>query len=167
MSAISPLAHAAQREENAENHSVCVQVKRLAATQTHVPAYKTAGAAGMDIEAAVDEPLVVAPGQRVLIPSGFAVAIPQGFEGQIRPRSGLALSHGVTVLNSPGTIDSDYRGEMKVLLINHGDADFTVRRGDRIAQLVICPVAHANVQVVVELDDTSRGDGGYGSTGLQ
>jgi dUTP pyrophosphatase len=129
------------------------------------PRYQTEGAAGMDLHAAVEEPLTIAPGDRALVPTGWAVAIPAGFEGQVRPRSGLALRWGVTVLNAPGTIDADYRGEVKVLLVNHGQAPVVVSRGDRIAQLVICPVARANLREVEALDPTPRGAGGYGSTG--
>jgi len=113
----------------------------------------------------VVEPITIAPGARALVPTGWAVAIPTGFEGQVRPRSGLALRHGITVLNAPGTIDADYRGELAVLLINHGDDPFVVRRGDRIAQLLICPVARAELREVEALDATARGSGGYGSTG--
>ena len=109
--------------------------------------------------------MVIAPGQRALVGTGWAIAIPPGFEGQVRPRSGLALRHGITVLNTPGTIDADYRGEIKVVLANFGDADFVVRAGDRIAQLVIAPVARAALRVVASLDGTPRGAGGYGSTG--
>ena len=130
-----------------------------------VPAYATAGAAGLDLAAAIDSPLTLAPGQRVLIPTGLAIALPEGYEAQLRPRSGLAFKHGVTVLNAPGTIDWDYRGELKALLINHGDAPFTIERGMRIAQLVIASVVQASLTVVADLDDTARGAGGYGSTG--
>ena len=130
-----------------------------------VPAYATAGAAGLDLAAAIDSPLTLAPGQRVLIPTGLAIALPEGYEAQLRPRSGLAFKHGVTVLNAPGTIDWDYRGELKALLINHGDAPFTIERGMRIAQLVIAPVVQATLRSVKDLDDTARGAGGYGSTG--
>jgi dUTP pyrophosphatase len=129
------------------------------------PSYQTEGAAGMDLCAALAEPLTLAPGERALVPTGWSVAIPPGFEGQVRPRSGLALKHGVTVLNAPGTIDADYRGEIKVVLVNHGQAPFSVGRGDRIAQLVVCPVARAELREVERLDDTARGAGGYGSTG--
>ncbi len=129
------------------------------------PSYQTEGAAGMDLPAAIAEPVILAPGRRELIPTGWAFAIPAGFEGQVRPRSGLALKHGVTVLNAPGTIDSDYRGEVKVVLINLGSADFLVHPGDRIAQLVIAPVVRAGLEVVASLDTTVRADGGYGSTG--
>jgi dUTP pyrophosphatase len=129
------------------------------------PRYQTEGAAGMDLHAAIAAPLTLAPGARALVPTGWAVAIPPGFEGQVRPRSGLSLRHGVTVLNAPGTIDADYRGEIKVVLVNHGQVPFSIARGDRIAQLVICPVARAELTLVEALDATSRGAGGYGSTG--
>ena len=120
----------------------------------------------MDLCAAVDAPVTLAPGERRLMPTGYAVAIPRGYEGQVRPRSGLALRHGVTVLNAPGTVDADYRGELRVLLVNLGSEPFVVRRGDRIAQLVICPVAEAELVEVETLDETARGGGGYGSTGV-
>ena len=131
-----------------------------------LPAYATAGAAGMDIVAAVTEDLVLAPGARSAVPTGLSMAVPAGHEVQVRPRSGLALRHGVTVANAPGTIDSDYRGEVKILLVNLGDADFTVSRGMRIAQIVLAPVIRADPKLVEELDDTARGSGGFGSTGL-
>jgi dUTP pyrophosphatase len=132
-----------------------------------LPAYETAQAAGMDLRAAVpeDEPLVLRPGSRFPVPTGLAFALPEGFEAQVRPRSGLAAKHGVTCLNSPGTVDADYRGEVKVILINHGEEDFTIRRGDRIAQLVIAPVVQAHWAEVESLDETARGAGGFGSTG--
>jgi dUTP pyrophosphatase len=132
-----------------------------------LPAYETAHAAGMDLRAAVpeDEPLTLRPGDRHAVPTGVAMAIPPGFEGQVRPRSGLALRAGVTCLNSPGTVDADYRGEVRVILINHGPENFTVRRGDRIAQLVIAPVVQASWRETEALEETSRGDGGFGSTG--
>jgi dUTP pyrophosphatase len=130
-----------------------------------LPAYQSEGAAGMDLCAAVRDPVQIPPGERRLIPTGVGVAIPRGFEGQVRPRSGLALRHGVTVLNAPGTVDSDYRGELMVALINHGSDPFVVARGERIAQLVICPVAEATLDLVSSLDETARGEGGYGSTG--
>jgi dUTP pyrophosphatase len=138
---------------------------RVGNVETAVPAYQSEDAAGMDLPAAVAEDVTIAPGGRALVGTGWAVAIPRGFEGQVRPRSGLALRHGITVLNSPGTIDADYRGEIKVVLANFGDQPFVVRRGDRIAQLVVTPVARAAVRVVATLDATARGDGGYGSTG--
>jgi dUTP pyrophosphatase len=132
-----------------------------------LPAYETTQAAGMDLRAAVpeDAPLVLRPGDRHPVPTGLAFALPAGFEGQVRPRSGLAAKAGVTCLNTPGTIDADYRGEVKVILINHGPEDFTIRRGDRIAQLVIAPVAQARWIEVESLDETARGAGGFGSTG--
>ena len=132
-----------------------------------LPAYETGGAAGMDLRAAVadDAPLVLKPGARDMVPTGLAFAVPAGFEAQVRPRSGLAAKAGITCLNTPGTIDSDYRGEVKVILINLGPEDFTIRRGDRIAQLVIAPVVQATWAEVADLDETSRGAGGFGSTG--
>lgn len=132
-----------------------------------LPAYETPGSAGMDLRAAVpdEEPMVLRPGARALVPTGMCWAIPQGYEVQIRPRSGLAAKAGVTCLNTPGTIDSDYRGEVKVILINLGEEDFTIRRGDRIAQMVIAPVAQAGWSEVESLDETARGGGGFGSTG--
>ncbi len=130
-----------------------------------LPAYATAGAAGLDVVAAVDEPLLLAPGARTAVPTGLAMAIPPGFEIQVRPRSGLALKHGLTVANAPGTIDSDYRGEVKVLLINLGSATVTIERGMRIAQLVPAVVTRARLAVVERLDATDRGAGGFGSTG--
>lgn len=142
-----------------------LRVVRVGNVPTPLPAYQSADAAGLDLHAAVEAPLTLAPGARALVPTGIAMAIPRGFEGQVRPRSGLALRHGVTVLNSPGTIDADYRGEVKVLLINLGQEPFTVKAGDRIAQLVIAKVERAELVVVTELDSTERGAGGYGSTG--
>lgn len=132
-----------------------------------VPRQQSSGAAGMDLHAAVppDDPMILAPGQRALVPCGFAMALPEGFEGQVRPRSGLAAKFGVTVLNAPGTIDADYRGEVKVILINHGDAPFAINRGERIAQLVVAPVIAAQFSLEDELDETVRGTGGFGSTG--
>jgi len=132
-----------------------------------LPAYESALAAGMDLRAAVPdaEPFVLKPGSRHAVPTGLAFALPAGFEGQVRPRSGLALKAGVTCLNTPGTIDADYRGEVKVILINLGEEDFTVRRGDRIAQLVIAPVVQASWSEVASLDETARGANGFGSTG--
>ena len=126
-----------------------------------LPAYETAQAAGMDLRAAVphDEPVVLHPGDRAAVPTGLAFALPAGFEGQVRPRSGLALKHGVTCLNTPGTIDADYRGEVKVILINHGPEAFTIRRGDRIAQLVVAPVVQSRWAEVESLDETARGAG--------
>ena len=132
-----------------------------------LPAYETAGAAGMDLRAAVpdEEPFVLRPGARHPIPTGLAFALPAGFEAQVRPRSGLAAKHGVTCLNTPGTIDADYRGEVKVILVNLGEEDFVIRRGERIAQLIIAPVVQATWAEVESLDETARGAGGFGSTG--
>ena len=132
-----------------------------------LPRYMTPQAAGMDLHAAVGRPLTIACGGIALIPTGFAMALPPGFEGQIRPRSGLAVKYGVGLINSPGTIDSDYRGEIKIPLINLGNAPYTVRRGDRIAQMVIQKVYRAQLQVVESLDTTSRDTGGFGHTGVR
>jgi dUTP pyrophosphatase len=129
------------------------------------PAYASAGAAGIDLAAAVDQSLTLNPEHRALVPTGIAIALPEGYEGQVRPRSGLALKHGLTVLNSPGTIDCDYRGEVQVILANLGTEPVTIRRGDRIAQLVIAPVTRAEIRRVAELPETMRGAGGFGSTG--
>jgi len=145
-----------------------IPVRRLAHNpDLPLPAYETAHAAGMDLRAAVPEaePIVLRPGSRIAVPTGLAIALPEGFEGQVRPRSGLALRHGITQLNTPGTIDADYRGEVMVILINLGEEDFTIRRGDRIAQLVIAPVVQAAWREVESLDGTVRGGGGFGSTG--
>lgn len=144
-----------------------VQVERLAhAAGLPLPAYATRDSAGADLCAAVSQDVVLRPGERALIPSGFKMAISPGYEAQVRPRSGLALRHGVTVLNSPGTIDADYRGEVGVVLINLGDQDFTVRRGDRIAQIVIGRVARTIWREADALTETSLGSAGFGSTGL-
>ncbi|MFT5698348.1 MAG: dUTP pyrophosphatase [Desulforhopalus sp.] len=131
-----------------------------------LPAYETDGSAGMDIRAAVTEDTIIAPGDIALIPTGFAVAIPYGYEMQVRPRSGLAVKNGITLINSPGTIDSDYRGEVKVALINHGKVPYTVTRGARIAQIILAPVTRAEVVELDELDSTNRGAGGFGHTGV-
>lgn len=144
--------------------SVPVLVKRLANGEgLELPAYATEGAAGMDVLAAED--IVLAPGGRHAVATGLSVAIPAGYEIQVRPRSGLALKHGISVPNAPGTIDSDYRGELKIILINHGSDEFAVRRGDRIAQLVVAPVVRGSWLEVDGLDETARGEGGFGSTG--
>lgn len=129
------------------------------------PRFQTSGAAGADLAAALDQDIKILPGEYAALPCGFAMALPEGFEAQVRPRSGLAAKHGVTVLNAPGTIDADYRGEVKVLLINHGPEPVIFKRGDRIAQLVIAPVMQAEFSAVDVLDETGRGDGGFGSTG--
>lgn len=132
-----------------------------------LPRQQTSGAAGLDLAAALgaDEVIEIAPGDYAKIPTGLAIALPEGFEAQVRPRSGLAAKHGVTVLNSPGTVDADYRGEVMVLLINHGKQSFSVRRGERIAQMVVAPVSTVTLVELAELDQTTRGDGGHGSTG--
>jgi dUTP pyrophosphatase len=134
-----------------------------------LPAYETTGAAGLDLRAALPdgEPVTVAPGERAALPTGICIAVPEGFEAQIRPRSGLALRHGITCLNSPGTIDADYRGEIKIILVNLGSEPVTFHRGDRVAQMVIAPVARAILVETETLDKTTRGGGGFGSTGLQ
>jgi|SRR5579862_4324177 len=130
-----------------------------------LPSYATAGSAGVDLAAAIDAAVILPPGERVAVPTGIALALPEGWEGQVRPRSGLALKHGITVLNSPGTIDADYRGEIRVILANLGGLPVTIARGERIAQLVIAPVGRAEWQIVADLPQTRRGAGGFGSTG--
>jgi len=132
-----------------------------------LPAYATEGSAGMDLRAALTEPLTLGAGERGVVPTGLKMEIPTGFEGCVRPRSGLAMKHGLTVTNAPGTIDSDYRGELKVLLVNLGKDPVVLKRGERIAQLLIAPVAHAQVVRVEKVDDTSRGEGGFGHTGTK
>jgi len=131
-----------------------------------LPFYASAMAAGMDVQAALEEPLTLAPGDIAMVPSGFAVAIRPGYEIQVRPRSGLAVRHGITVINAPGTIDADYRGEVRIGLVNLGRQPFVIQRGDRIAQLVLAPVCQAELEVVARLDETDRGCGGFGHTGL-
>ena len=144
-----------------------VSVQRLPhGADLPLPAYATAQSAGLDLMAAVEADVTLAPGARQLIPTGLSIALPAGYEAQVRPRSGLALKHGITVLNSPGTIDADYRGEVKVLLINHGPENFVLKRGDRIAQMVVAPVTRIAWTTVETLDETERGAGGYGSTGI-
>jgi len=143
---------------------------RLLREGARLPAYATEGAAGLDLSACLPDgvaSLFIPPGGRTLVPTGIAVAIPEGYEGQVRPRSGLAAKKGVTVLNAPGTIDADYRGEVGVVLQNHGREAFAVRTGDRIAQLVVSPVVRVSVEVATELDETGRGEGGFGHTGLR
>ncbi|HWA22456.1 MAG TPA: dUTP diphosphatase [Caulobacterales bacterium] len=147
---------------------VTVQIKRLPHSEgLPLPAYETAQAAGMDLRAAVpeNEPMTLAPGARAMAPTGLTMALPDGYEAQVRPRSGLAAKHGITCLNTPGTIDADYRGEVKVILINLGDEPFVIKRGERIAQMVIAPVTRATLTEVETLDETDRGAGGFGSTG--
>jgi dUTP pyrophosphatase len=132
-----------------------------------LPAYETEGSSGMDIRAWTDDDIVLKPGEIRLIPTGISISIPKGYEAQIRPRSGLALKHGIGLVNSPGTIDSDYRGEIGIIMINHGSQPFTVRRGDRFAQMVIARVCRAEILVVDDLDSTLRGNGGFGHSGLE
>jgi len=150
-------------------HSVIVEICWLSPERCRdlvLPAYETSGAAGMDVAAAVEEQYTIESGAIALIPTGFGVAIPPGYEIQVRPRSGLAVKYGVTIINSPGTIDQDYRGEVKIALINLGKSPFTINRGDRIAQLVVAPVSRAVLRKVDILSDTERGDGGFGHTGV-
>lgn len=143
-----------------------VNIKFVAQEGAIIPEYKTSGAAGADICAFLSEPVVIKSGEFAMIPTGLSFAIPEGYEIQVRPRSGLAAKNGVTVLNTPGTIDSDYRGEVKVILINHGKDAFTVNNGDRIAQLIVAPVTQGVFEKTDELDSTERGEGGFGSTGV-
>lgn len=145
---------------------VCVSVHHLR-ENARTPTYMTTGAAGMDLYAALETPLVLPPGGRSLVPTGIALAIPPGYEGQVRPRSGLALRHGLTMLNSPGTIDCDYRGEIGLIVINHGQEPVTLEDGDRVAQLVIAPVIQVTLAKVDDLQGTDRGHGGFGHTGLK
>jgi len=145
-----------------------IQFKKLShAEDLPLPSYESEFAAGMDIRAALEKPITLQPGERELIPSGLKMAMPQGYEAQMRPRSGLAYRHGITMLNTPGTIDADYRGELKMLAVNLGDKEFTINHGDRIAQMVIAPVIQAEVNEVEILSETERGDGGFGSTGVK
>lgn len=144
-----------------------VKIKVVNAGNQPLPAYATSESAGMDLRANIDDPITLHPLERQLIPTGLRIALPAGYEAQVRPRSGLALKHGITVLNSPGTIDADYRGELKVLLINFSDTDFVIKAGERIAQLVIAAHEVAQWEVVQELDNTERGEGGYGHTGVK
>jgi dUTP pyrophosphatase len=150
------------------SNTVKIEVRQLPHGEgLSLPAYQSALAAGLDLLAAVaeDAPVILAPGKYALVPTGLSIALPPGYEAQVRPRSGLAVKHGVTVLNAPGTVDADYRGEIGVPLINHGDVPFTVRRGERIAQMVIAPVVQAELVPVATLFPTERGSGGFGSTG--
>ncbi|RNC70360.1 MAG: dUTP diphosphatase [Desulfuromonadales bacterium] len=143
-----------------------VRIRRVRPGARHpLPRYMTSHAAGMDLCADLDEDFVLAPGERRLVPTGIAIALPDGYEAQVRPRSGLALKHGIALVNSPGTIDPDYRGEIGVILINHGCESFVVRRGERIAQIVFAPFVRADLVEVAQLDETVRGEGGFGHTG--
>lgn len=141
-----------------------LRVKRLHSSAA-LPKYMTAGAAGLDLRATLEEPIVLEIGARALVSTGIAIELPPGYEGQVRPRSGLAVKHGVTVLNAPGTIDEDYRGEVKVALVNLGDAPMTIETGMRVAQLVVAPVARVAVEEIELLEETARGSGGFGHTG--
>ncbi|MGE5390012.1 MAG: dUTP diphosphatase [Deltaproteobacteria bacterium] len=143
-----------------------IQIKRLHSNDLPLPQYMTSGASGVDLLAACDEEIVIPAGGRVLVPTGLAVSIPEGYEAQIRPRSGLAIKHGLTLLNTPGTIDADYRGEIKVIVINLGDKEYILKRGERIAQMVFARVEQVELVEVPELDDTVRGAGGFGHTGV-
>jgi len=144
--------------------TVTIRIQRVGNVRVELPRYMTADAAGMDVCAAIDSPLRLGSLERARVPSGFAIAIPRGYEGQVRPRSGAAWKHGLSIPNAPGTIDADYRGEVAVLLVNLGTEPVTIEPGQRIAQLVICPVARAELVEVEELDDTARGPGGFGHT---
>ena len=141
-----------------------IQIKKLSDTVT-IPKYETPGSSGMDIAAHIANNIIINPGEKSLVSTGFSIAIPKGYEVQIRPRSGLAAKKNITVLNTPGTIDADYRGEIKVILINLGGEKFIIEKGERIAQMVVCPVIQASLDEVKELSDTARGSGGFGSTG--
>jgi dUTP pyrophosphatase len=148
---------------------VIIQIRRVEPSRGEplpLPTYATDGAAGLDLLADVPAPLTLEPRARALVPTGLTLAIPPGYEGQVRPRSGLALKHGLTVANAPGTIDSDYRGELGVILVNLGDQPYVIRRGDRIAQIIFAPVTRATLREVAELPPTGRGNGGFGSTGV-
>lgn len=144
-----------------------VKIKIVNKGQQPLPTYATAQSAGMDLRANIDAPITLRPMERQLIPTGLHIALPEGFEAQVRPRSGLALKHGITVLNTPGTIDADYRGELKVLLVNFSNADFVINAGERVAQMVIARYEKVDFELVTELDDTERGAGGYGHTGVK
>lgn len=143
------------------------KIKIVNKGQQPLPTYATAQSAGMDLRANIDEPIILRPMERQLIPTGLYMALPEGFEAQVRPRSGLALKHGITVLNTPGTIDADYRGELKVLLVNFSNTDFVINAGERVAQMVIARYEKVDFELVTELDDTERGAGGYGHTGVK
>ena len=143
-----------------------IQIKKLS-NEVLTPKYETPGSSGMDIAAYIDKDIIIKSGDKALVPTGFSLSIPQGYEIQIRPRSGLAVKKGITVLNTPGTIDSDYRGEIKIILINLGKDEFTVKNSERIAQMVVCPIQQVIIEEVNELSETNRGIGGFGSTGTK
>lgn len=146
---------------------ITLRIKRIKNSDLPLPTYETDGSAGMDIRASLDEDVTLEPGDIKLIPTGISVSIPMGYEGQIRPRSGLALKHGIGLVNSPGTIDSDYRGEVRIIMINYGKKSFTIKHGDRIAQMIIARICHAAIEEVLELDSTGRGQGGFGHSGIE
>ncbi|MFC1840687.1 dUTP diphosphatase [Thermodesulfobacteriota bacterium] len=146
---------------------ITLKIKRVKKSDLPLPAYETDGSAGMDIRASLDEDITLEPGDIKLIPTGISISIPMGYEGQIRPRSGLALKHGIGLVNSPGTIDSDYRGEVRIIMINYGRKSFTVKHGDRIAQMIIARIFNATIEEVSELDSTERGQGGFGHSGIE
>lgn len=146
--------------------SVTLKFKKLAHFKGELPSYQTAGSSGLDVRACLDEPINLSPGERVLIPTGLSLEIPNGYEVQVRPRSGLAIKKGLSLVNTPGTVDADYRGEVKIILINLGQESFVVQDQERIAQLVVCPVIQAKIELAEDLTDTSRGEGGFGSTGV-
>ena len=143
-----------------------IQIKKLSITVS-IPKYETPGSSGMDIAAHIENAITINPGEKAIVSTGFSIAIPKGYEVQIRPRSGLAAKKNITVLNTPGTIDADYRGEIKVILINLGKEKFIIENGERVAQMVVCPVVQASLEEVKELSDTQRGSGGFGSTGTK
>jgi dUTP pyrophosphatase len=143
-----------------------IQIKKLS-SDVLTPKYETVGSSGMDVSAYIEQDITINPGDKAIIPTGFSLAIPQGYEVQIRPRSGLAAKKNITVLNTPGTIDADYRGEVKVILINLGREKFSIKKGERIAQMVVCPVIKTQLEEVQELSSTNRGSGGFGSTGIK
>jgi len=144
---------------------IAVKISRLR-PEARLPRYMTAAAAGMDLYVMLDEEVILAAGKQVMVPTGIAIALPPGFEAQVRPRSGLAAKYGVTLVNTPGTIDADYRGEISVILINHGSEDFVIKDGERIAQMIVAPVSRCQWSLVDELDETGRGGGGFGHTGV-
>ena len=163
----TPILSSTEAPTNSQPDLTVAIIRLAHADGLSLPAYATEHAAGMDLAAAVTDPVVLEPGARALIPTGIALALPPGYEAQIRPRSGLALRHGIGVLNSPGTIDADYRGEVGVILINHGDQPFTVERGMRIAQMVVAPYTRVAWNLTESLDQSTRGEGGFGSTGTE
>lgn len=148
------------------NNKIEIQITRCR-PGAQLPCYMTAAAAGMDLYVKLDDDVILSPGERLMVPTGIAIALPEGYEAQVRPRSGLAVKYGVTLVNTPGTIDADYRGEISVILINHGSEDFIVKDGERVAQMIIAPVSRCQLQLVDILDETVRGSGGFGHTGVK